>query len=155
MKINFKKSLSVFLLIFLFACDLNNEEKPNIVWLVAEDQSQYFFLFMETNQFYFLNISQLTENGVIYEEMHSTYPVCAPARSAIITGMYPNSIGTGNMRALRNDGKVLVRSEKESRLNIPYYSSKLAEDIKPFTQILRENGYYCSNNVKKEIIILF
>ena len=150
MKINLKKSLSVFLLIFLFACDLHNEEKPNIVWLVAEDQSQYFFPFYGDKSILLPNISQLTENGVIYEEMHSTYPVCAPARSAIITGMYPNSIGTGNMRALRNDGKVLVRSEKESRLNIPYYSSKLAEDIKPFTQILRENGYYCSNNAKRD-----
>ena len=82
--------------------------------------------------------------------MHSTYPVCAPARSAIITGMYPNSIGTGNMRALKNDGKVSVRSEKESGLNLPYYSSKIAENIKPFTQILRENGYYCTNNAKRD-----
>ena len=68
MKINLKKSLSVFLLIFLFACDLHNEERPNIVWLVAEDQSQYFFPFYGDKSILQPNISQLTENGVIYEE---------------------------------------------------------------------------------------
>ena len=80
--------------------------------------------------------------------MHSPYPVCAPARSAIITGMYPSSIGTGNQRAYHQKRK--VRPDSESKLGFPYYSSKLAEAIKPFTQILRENGYYCTNNSKTD-----
>ena len=80
--------------------------------------------------------------------MHSPYPVCAPARSAIITGMYPSSIGTGNQRAYHQKRK--VRPDSESQLGFPYYSSKLAEAIKPFTQILRENGYYCTNNSKTD-----
>ena len=142
--------LSIFLLSALLGCERNDVAKPNIVWLVAEDQSQYLFPFYGDQSVSLPNINQLMDNGVVYEEMHSTYPVCAPARSAIITGMYPNSIGTGNMRALKNDGKVSVRSEKESGLNLPYYSSKIAENIKPFTQILRENGYYCTNNAKRD-----
>ena len=84
----------------------------------------------------------------MYNEMHSPYPVCAPARSAIITGMYPSSIGTGNQRAYHQKRK--VRPDSESQLDFPYYSSKLAEAIKPFTQILRENGYYCTNNSKTD-----
>ena len=59
--------------------------------------------------------------------MNSPYPVCAPARSAIITGMYPNSIGTGNMRAYREFTS--ERPYNESSLEIPYYSSKLAEKV--------------------------
>ena len=35
-------------------------------------------------------------------------------------------------------------------LEFQYYSSKLAEQIKPFTQILRENGYYTTNNSKQD-----
>jgi len=125
-----------------------NESKPNIVWLVAEDQSQYFFPFYGDQSVNLLNISNLLENGIVYDDMNSPYPVCAPARSGIITGMYPNSIGTGNMRAYR--GSINERPEKESSLEIPYYSSKLAESITPFTQILRENGYYCTNNSKRD-----
>ena len=124
-----KTFLTIFLITIISGCDKDYMVKPNIVWLVAEDQSQYFFPFYGNQSVSLPNINQLIVNGVIFEEMHSTYPVCAPARSAIITGMYPNSIGTGNMRALKNDGKVSVRSEKESGLNLPYYSSKIAENI--------------------------
>ena len=124
------------------------QNQPNIVWLVAEDQSQYFFPFYGDKSVNLPNISFLLENGIVYDNMNSPYPVCAPARSGIITGMYPSSIGTGNMRA-HSDNRI-VRGKTEASLEIPYYSSKLAESIKPFTQILIEEGYYCTNNSKRD-----
>tara|TARA_B100000945_G_scaffold90701_1_gene70748 strand:- start:8094 stop:9485 length:1392 start_codon:yes stop_codon:yes gene_type:complete len=143
-----RKLLIIFFVFVTLSCGDENNEKPNILWLVAEDQSQYFFSFYGDNSVKLSNISELLKNGIVYHDMNSIYPVCAPARSAIITGMYPNSIGTGNMRAY--DGNRKVRPETESLLGFPYYSSKLAEKIKPFTQILRENGYYCTNNSKRD-----
>ena len=80
------------------------------------------------------NIDILAKSGMLFTNHYSGAPVCAPARSGIITGMYPNSIGTGNMRALKGNTK--KRNELEASLGIPYYSSKLAEKITPFTQIL-------------------
>lgn len=139
--------LFILLLITLTGC-IQNQNQPNIVWLVAEDQSQHFFSYYGDQSVNLPNINILLDNGVVYDQMNSPYPVCAPARSGIITGMYPNSIGTGNMRAYA--GSRSLRPEKEYSLEIPYYSSKLAETIKPFTQILRENGYYCSNNSKRD-----
>ena len=130
------------------SCSLNETIKPNIIWLVLEDQSQYFFPFYGDNTIELENINKLLDNGIVYEGMNSPYPVCAPSRSAIITGMYPNSIGTGNQRAYsyyRSE-----REEHEKQLGFPFYSSKFAEQIKPFTQILRENGYYTSNNSKED-----
>ena len=124
------------------------QNQPNIVWLVAEDQSQYFFPFYGDKSVNLPNISFLLENGIVYDNMNSPYPVCAPARSGIITGMYPSSIGTGNMRA-HSDNRI-VRGKTEASLEIPYYSSKLAESITPFTQILIEEGYYCTNNSKRD-----
>ena len=50
-------------------------------------------------RFYYNWPGTMFYDGIVYDNMNSPYPVCAPARSAIITGMYPNSIGTGNMRA--------------------------------------------------------
>jgi arylsulfatase A-like enzyme len=139
--------LFILLLTTLTGCG-QKQYQPNIVWLVAEDQSQHFFPFYGDKSVDLTNISFLLENGIIYDYMNSPYPVCAPARSGIITGMYPNSIGTGNMRALSDYRN--IRNENEASLEIPYYSSKLAESIKPFTQILRENGYYCTNNSKRD-----
>ncbi len=147
-----RKIFIIFFVLIAFSaiisCRSGNNIKPNIVWLVAEDQSQYFFPFYGDNSVILPNISQLLENGIVYDGMNSPYPVCAPARSAIITGMYPNSIGTGNMRAYHYNRT--VRTDNESILGFPYYSSKLAEQIKPFTQILRENGYYTTNNSKMD-----
>jgi len=143
-----RKLLIIFLVFTTLSCLDKNNTKPNIIWLVAEDQSQYFLPFYGDNSVSLPNISELMENGTLYHDMNSIYPVCAPARSAIITGMYPNSIGTGNMRAY--NGNRTDRPETESSLEFPYYSSKLAEQIKPFTQILRENGYYCTNNSKRD-----
>ena len=51
-----------------------------------------------------------------------------PARSTIITGVYPPSMGTENMR---------------STYPIP-------ESIKFFPQYLRQAGYYCTNNSKED-----
>ena len=130
------------------SCQLNEALKPNIIWLVLEDQSQYFFPFYGDNTLELKNINQLLDNGIVYEGMNSPYPVCAPSRSAIITGMYPNSIGTGNQRAYSYYRA--EREEHEKQLGFPFYSSKFAEQIKPFTQILRENGYYTSNNSKED-----
>ena len=147
-----RKIFIIFFVLIAFStiisCGSGNNIKPNIVWLVAEDQSQYFFPFYGDNSVTLSNISQLLENGIVYDGMNSPYPVCAPARSAIITGMYPNSIGTGNQRAYNYNRT--VRTDNESILGFPYYSSKLAEQIKPFTQILRENGYYTTNNSKMD-----
>ena len=117
----------LFLVFITISCVDENKSTPNIVWLVTEDQSQYFFPFYGDNSVILPNISGLLKNGIVYDDMNSTYPVCAPARSAIITGMYPNSIGTGNMRAYNSNRK--VRPETESSLEVPYYSSKFAEAI--------------------------
>ena len=75
-------------------------------------------------------------------------PVCAPSRSSLITGMYPTTIGTQHMRAYKNQKKNSINSHS----SLPYYSAKPKKPIRFFTEDLRANGYYCSNNSKKIII---
>ena len=78
--------LFILLLITLTGC-IQNQNQPNIVWLVAEDQSQHFFSYYGDQSVNLPNINILLDNGVVYDQMNSPYPVCAPARSGIITGM--------------------------------------------------------------------
>ena len=121
------------------------EKRPNIIWLVCEDQSQIFFPMYGDHTVDLPNLKALAEDSVIYENMHATTPVCSPARSAIITGMYPTSLGTHNMRAY-NEG----RSTNQPQLNIPSYSPSFPSNIKPFTMYLRQEGYYCTNSNKED-----
>ena len=122
----------ILLLLFVSSCKTSNDkieskELPNILWIVSEDNSPFFGCygdeFATTPTF-----DKLATEGVLYENAFANAPVCAPARSTIITGMYPPSMGTQNMR---------------SRYPTP-------ESIKFFPQYLREAGYYCTNNSKED-----
>ena len=145
----------LFIVLIFFSCSKN--QNYNVVWIVVEDQSQYFFPTYGNDEISLPNLESLADESLVFENMYATYPVCAPARSSIITGMYPSSIGTHNMRA--HNGNREVRgmkndfnpcSESESILDIPYYSSNLAEQIPSFPEILRENKYYTTNNSKRD-----
>jgi hypothetical protein len=70
------------------------------------------------------NLDGLAAEGARYDMAFATTPVCAPSRSAIITGMLPTTIGTMHMRSNA----------------IP------PPEVRCFPEYLREAGYYCTNN---------
>lgn len=124
---------TILLLIFsITSCNQGQSQdelakQPNILWIVSEDNSPFFGCygdeFATTPTF-----DKLASEGVLYENAFANAPVCAPARSTIITGMYPPSMGTQNMRS-----------------TYPTPGS-----IKFFPQYLREAGYYTTNNAKED-----
>ena len=148
------KNFFIYLFICAFFISCSNNKKPNIIWITIEDQSQYLLPFNGNDDVSLPNLEKIANESIVFNNMYATYPVCAPARSSIITGMYPNSIGTHNMRAMHFDNfynngfKIGKRGEHEKVLEVPYYSSNLAESIKTFPQILKENGYFTYNDSK-------
>ena len=86
----------------LLICFFSNfsQGKPNIIWLVCEDQSLFFSAYGDSTAFT-PNLDDLTKNSSVYHNFFAVSPVCAPSRSSIITGMYPTTIGTHNMRAYK------------------------------------------------------
>lgn len=137
----------VCFVLLLLSCQ-NQDEKslaiahPNIVWLVAEDLSPYLPSFgdstIETP-----NLSRLAAEGVRYNRFFSVNGVCAPSRAAICTGMYPSSIGANHMRVQWN--KQFLED-----LGLQLYECVPPPQVKMMSQILRENGYYCTNNSKTD-----
>ena len=124
--------LLVTVLLFVTACgDKKSDdlptEPPNILWIVSEDNSP--FLGCYGDEFATTpTLDKLATEGILYENAFANAPVCAPARSTIITGMYPPSMGTQNMRSVY----------------------PIPESIKFFPQYLRDAGYYCTNNSKED-----
>ncbi len=123
----------------------NLSERPNIVWLVFEDQSPDFLPIYGDNTQSLPTIEAIAKKGVIYDNAFSPAPVCAPARSAIITGMYPTTLGTHNMRTYNPN-----RNFNQPSIDIPVYSPLVPENVKVFTHYLKSNGYYCTNNAKED-----
>ena len=100
MKLTFLQcSLLAVVLLSIASCThKKNQEQPNILWIVSEDNSPLFGCygdkFATTPTF-----DKLASEGILYENAFANAPVCAPARATIITGMYPPSLGTQNMRS--------------------------------------------------------
>jgi arylsulfatase A-like enzyme len=101
--------------------------RPNILWLTSEDHGPHLGCYGDkyaTTP----NVDGLAARGMIYTHAWSNAPVCAPARTCIISGLYPPSTGGEHMRSL-----------------VAFPAGK-----KMFPQYLREAGYYCSNNSKED-----
>ena len=119
--------------------------RPNIIWLVAEDQSPDFFPMYGDSTISLPNIESLSLDGVVFTNAYTPVPVCAPTRSAIITGMYPTTLGTHNMRTYN-----AYTTENQPEIGIPSYSPLVPDGVKMFTEYLRKEGYYCTNNAKED-----
>ena len=118
-----------------------SKELPNIIWLVAEDLSPIIPPFGDSTV-QTPNLSRLAAEGVRYTNFYSVAGVCAPSRAGIATGMYPSSIGAHNMRT--------GTSGHLKTLGLPFYETVPPSEVKMMSQLLREEGYYCTNNNKND-----
>ena len=114
----------------------------NILWLVAEDLSPYIPPFGDST-IQTPHLSRLAAEGVRYTNVYSVSGVCSPSRATLATGVYPASIGAHHMRTLYQQ----PAAKKKGIIN---YECVPPTEVKMVSQILRENGYYCTNNAKED-----
>lgn len=138
-----KRSLSIVLIFCVAQLQAQNKTKtvsrPNILWITCEDISPFIGAYGDS-EVKTPNIDRLAKEGVRYTHVYTTAGVCAPSRSAIITGMYQTSIGTQHMRTI---GVPKYQPVPSYSAVIPYY-------VKCFPEYLRKAGYYCTNNEKQD-----
>lgn len=102
-------------------------DRPNVLWISCEDISSHLGCYGESLAIT-PRIDEFAKESVRYTRAFTVHGVCAPSRSGIITGMYPSTLGSVNMRC---------RASKP-------------ESIKCFTEYLRQAGYYCTNRSKED-----
>ncbi|WP_161602032.1 sulfatase-like hydrolase/transferase [Aliiglaciecola lipolytica] len=116
-----------FCTFFTIAKDGKHSPRPNILWIVSEDNSPmlgaYGDEFATTP-----NLDKLANRGIVYDNAFANSAVCAPTRFSLYTGMYANALGTHNMR---------------SRYAIPDF-------IKPYSFYLKQAGYFVTNHNKTD-----
>ena len=72
--------------------------RPNILWITSEDHGPHMGCYRDTYATT-PNVDRLAARGMIYLHAWSCAPVCAPARTTIISGMYPTATGAEHMRS--------------------------------------------------------
>ena len=156
-KIIFKmKQLFIFVIFIHFLSAYSQERKPNILWIVTEDISPTLSMYGDYTA-KTPALDKLAKESMVYTNAYATVGVCAPTRSAIITGMYPTSIGTMHMRT-GNDvmswGKRIYKTHIDrvdlDNKPIRQYAAVIPDYVKCFPEYLRANGYYCTNNQKTD-----
>jgi uncharacterized sulfatase len=109
------------------AQEAKTPKRPNILWITCEDIGPHLGCYGDK---YAVTpvLDKLAKRSLRYNIAWSNAPVCAPARTTIITGMYPPSTGSEHMRSL----------------------VKLPANIEMFPVLLRRLGYYCTNHIKED-----
>ena len=104
----------------------------NVLWISCEDTSCdlgcYGDTYAETP-----HLDRLAAEGCRYSHAFVPYPVCAPTRSAVITGMFPSTLGTMHMRT-----------------SMKGYQAVPPPAVRCFPEYLRAAGYHCTNHRKTD-----
>ncbi len=114
-----KKFLGVFFFYFaISSCNLDINEKPNIIVFIADDVSWDDIGVYGNDQVVTPNIDNLAKNGLIFNNAYLTTSSCSPSRNSILTGRYPHNTGAAELHT-------------EPPL-----------DMTSFPEILKDKGYY-------------
>lgn len=121
-----KKQLLTFLAVCTTAAATAGE-RPNILWVTSEDNGPHLGCYGDD---YAIspNLDALAAKSLLYTRASSNAPVCAPARTTVISGVYPPATGSPHMRS----------------------HAPLPAGMKLFPAYLRELGYYATNNSKED-----
>jgi uncharacterized sulfatase len=105
-------------------------DRPNVVWIVSEDNSHHYLRHFFKDGAPAPNIEALAAHGITFDHAFSNAPVCSVARSTLATGCLGPRIGTQFHR-------------KHTMATLP-------QGLRMFSADLRDAGYYTSNNSKQD-----
>ncbi len=125
-----KYFLLLLVLISTFTyCDRNKKDtptkvKPNIIYILADDLGYGDLSCYGQMHFSTPNIDALAKEGLLFTQHYSGSTVCAPSRSALLTGLHT--------------GHTFIRGNKEVR---PEGQFPIPDSTYTISELLKEQGY--------------
>lgn len=129
-------------LLLALAAVAESAERPNIVMILADDQSYRDFGFMGNDVVHTPNIDRLAEKSARYSNGYVPMSVCRPSLATLLTGLYPHQHGIHfnhpppGLRAMR---KMSGDEYRATRATTDY----LIEHVPTLPRILARHGYAC------------
>ncbi len=90
--------MRTLLTLVLLTASASAAERPNVVWIVAEDISPNLGCYGDPDAIT-PNLDRLAAQSARFTRCFTHAPVCAPSRSGLITGQYPTTLGSHHMRS--------------------------------------------------------
>lgn len=110
---------------------MSTQKKPNIVFILTDDQGWWSLGCNGNKEIRTPNIDKLAAEGVNLQNFFCTSPVCSPARASLLTGRIPSQHGIEDW--IRNGA-----GEVHGDAPVEYL-----EGITGYTDLLAKNGYTC------------
>jgi choline-sulfatase len=116
------KHIPIFILFIMVLPVLGQQQqKPNILFIIADDLTATAVSAYENQASSTPNIDQLASEGIQYTRTYCQFPVCGPSRASMMSGYYPHATETfGYVSGRENIGP----------------------DRKMWPQLFKDNGYY-------------
>lgn len=119
------KSSRLLPLVLLLALPAIAAERPNIVLIVTDNQSEQLLGTYGKTDINTPSIDALADNGVVFERAYATSGVCSPTRATLLTGLLPSQHG--------------VHNGLPSKFDIPDYAA--VAEFRSLPQTLSDAGY--------------
>lgn len=100
------------------------QQKPNVILIMADDMGIGDLSFLNNGLTNTPSLHKLKNESVFFTNAYSSSAVCAPARAALLTGMYPHRTGV-----------VSLNSEKFPKL------TRIKKQIPTLANAFKQNGY--------------
>ena len=129
----FKSFKFYYLVLFIFfvAQLASGQERPNIIFIMADDLGYAELGSYGQKQIKTPHLDQLASEGMKFSQFYSGSSVCAPARSVLMTGMH-----TGHARVRGNFGKGGVVGLAGNKGRVPIKSKDVT-----VAEVLKTKGY--------------
>ena len=113
------------------------DQRPNILWIIAEDASPHIGPYGEKT-IATPALDQLAREGITFTQAFTTAPVCSPSRSALIAGMSQITLGSHNHES--NHATPDIGGAESF-----YPSYRIPAEIKLIPELFADAGYYVVN----------
>lgn len=109
------------------------DKRPNILFILTDDQAPWAFGASGDPNAFTPNIDQLAANGVVFNNAFTTTPVCSPSRTSIMTGCYASEYNILDFIVSPNHSKLKYD---------PNVNAGLDPNSTTFAEVLQKSGYY-------------
>jgi N-sulfoglucosamine sulfohydrolase len=155
MKRTWKRNLINFIIVFLFLLKAvtslsQNIDRPNIVFILADDATNWDIGCYGSKNSKTPNIDKLAEEGIKFNRCYQTAPMCSPTRHNIYTGMYPVKTGAYPNHTFAQEGtKSIVHYLDPLGYRVAFTGKRhiAPEEVFPFEYL--SNGGLDFNAVEK------
>ena len=138
-------SAFIWLSLFVTSRSLDAADKPNIVFILADDLGAHDVgcfgsTFHETP-----NIDRLAARGMRFTQAYAANPLCSPTRSSILTGQYPARIGITapacHVAQVQLEKRLITGKQPTTKVINAESLTRLKTDYFTLAEALIEAGY--------------